>query len=619
MTTQSLFWPSPSPPKSPRPRAERLLPVPCLLLSCLLLNGCPPTHHSLTIPELQGADHRSPVEGKNVEVGGVVTAVDASEEGGGFWVQDPAGDGDLATSDGVFVESAGLRERPEVGDRVLVRGRVLESGREGDLTVTSVAAEGMTIEASGQVLPEPVVLGAAGRRPPNRLIDDDGLSSFDPEKDGIDFYESLEGMRVVVQEAVVVGPTTRHGEWVVVGDAGADASVRTPRGGLALRPEDPNPERILMASRLLPAAPSVTVGSAFAGSISGVLDYTFGNFKVQPSELPEIAAAGPPMEETSLRPEDGLLTVASFNILNLSAVSEPERITRVAEVIATDMAGPDLIGLQEVQDANGPEDDGTVDAGPTLDALAAAIREAGGPAYEHCQIDPLDGADGGQPGGNIRVAFLYNPLRVEFSGRPESGAGLRVETRAGRPRLAANPGRIEPEHPAFERSRKTLAAEFGFAGEAVFLAVAHFRSKGGDDGLMGAHQPPEQHSEEQRMGQAESLRRFMDRMTELDPRAHLVVLGDLNEHEFRAPVQHLLAPGWRNLIEDIPREDRYTFNYQGNSQVLDHIIVSPALAERSPEVDIVHVNADFNHDGRSSDHDPIVARFDFRGGTHSGS
>lgn len=584
-----------------------------------MLSGCPTSYRSLTIPEIQGAGHRSPVEGETVEAGGVVTAVDASEEGGGFWLQDPEGDGDLATSDGVFVESAGLSERPSPGDRVLVRGRVLESGREGDLTVTSLAAVGITVEASEQALPEPVVLGVAGRQPPNQVIDDDGLSSFDPESDGIDFYESLEGMRVVVHEAVVVGPTTRHGEWVVVGDGGADASVRTPRGGLALRPEDANPERILLASRLLPAAPSVAVGATFGGPISGVLDYTFGNFKVLPSELPESIDAGPAMEETALRPEEGRLTVASFNILNLSAASEPERITRVAEVIARDMAGPDLIGLQEVQDANGPEDDGTVDAGPTLDALAAAIREAGGPSYEHCQIDPVDGADGGQPGGNIRVAFLYNPARVEFSGRPGSGAELRVEAKAGRPRLATNPGRIEPEHPAFERSRKTLAAEFTFAGETIFLAVAHFRSKGGDDGLMGAHQPPQQHSEEQRMGQAESLRRFMDQMLELDPRAHMVVLGDLNEHEFRAPVQHLLAPGWRNLIEDIPREDRYTFNYQGNSQVLDHIIVSPALAERLPEVDIVHVNADFAYDGRSSDHDPIVARFALRGGTQGGS
>ena len=66
---------------------------------------------------------------------------------------------------------------------------------------------------------------------------------FDPDTDGLDFYESLEGMRVQLDNAVAVGPTeTDFGETPVIGDDSANASVRTSRGGILLRPNDGNPD-----------------------------------------------------------------------------------------------------------------------------------------------------------------------------------------------------------------------------------------------------------------------------------------------------------------------------------------------------------------------------------------
>ena len=63
-------------------------------------------------------------------------------------------------------------------------------------------------------------------------------------------------------------------------------------------------------------------------------------------------------------------------------------------------------------------------------------------------------------------------------------------------------------------------------------------------------------------------------------------------------------------MERVPVEDRYSFIFQGFSQTLDHILVSPALA-RGAEVDMVHVSADFPVAERASDHDPVVARISF--------
>ena len=104
--------------------------------------------------------------------------------------------------------------------------------------------------SSGNPLPAPTVVGIGGRVPPATVIDDDATGdvetsgSFDPRMDGIDFYESLEAMRVRLNNAVAVGPRSAFGEIPVVGDRGDRAGLRTARGGVIVRPNDFNPERI---------------------------------------------------------------------------------------------------------------------------------------------------------------------------------------------------------------------------------------------------------------------------------------------------------------------------------------------------------------------------------------
>jgi hypothetical protein len=59
----------------------------------------------------------------------------------------------------------------------------------------------------------------------------------------------------------------------------------------------------------------------------------------------------------------------------------------------------------------------------------------------------------------------------------------------------------------------------------------------------------------------------------------------------------------------VPPEDRYSYNYEGNSQTLDHVFVSPTL-RGSAELEVVHLNTDFPAlpGLTASDHDPLVAR-----------
>jgi predicted extracellular nuclease len=110
------------------------------------------------------------------------------------------------------------------------------------------------------------------------------------------------------------------------------------------------------------------------------------------------------------------------------------------------LASADIIAVEEVQDNDGATDDGVVAADQTISKLTAAVVAAGGPHYDSREIDPVNDQDGGQPGGNIRVVFLYNPAVVTFvdAGAPtvnRSTTGTQVTKKKGEPALSLSPGR----------------------------------------------------------------------------------------------------------------------------------------------------------------------------------
>ena len=580
------------------------------------------------IHDVQGAQHLSPYEGQRVEnVYGIVTVTDRR----GFWMQTPDVDVDAddATSEGVYVY-VGSTPTVAKGDEVLVTADVTEyypGGYDtGNLSITELSHPSIITLSQGNPLPSPTILGDGGRIPPNTIIENDATGDvnatgiFDPNEDGIDFYESVEGMLVQINNAVAVAPTSKYGEIAVVGDDGAHAGVRTYRGGLALRPDDANPERIILDDALYADEPQVLPGDRFQGPIVGVMHYSYGNFKVlNPDPLPPVDPSGLGKEYT--KPTYGQLSVATFNLENLDPGDPADKFNGLATVIVQHMRSPDIIGVEEVQDNSGPTDDGTVDASVTFQMLIDAIQAAGGPAYEFRQINPLNNADGGQPGANIRVGFLFRPDRVTFVDRlgGDATTPTDVQMMPGGPALTLSPGRVAPNDPAFsedpnlgyENTRKSLAGEFIFQGYKVFVIVNHFKSKGGDDPLFGRVQPPEQVTLAQRKAQAQAINDFASKILSLDPNANVVVLGDLNDFDFSDTLKALQGDNLTNLVNDLPREDRYSFIYNGNSQMLDHILVSANMLAHKTRIDAVHVDSEFPVDERASDHDPVLATFDF--------
>src|SRR6185436_7393451 len=225
---------------------------------------------------------------------------------------------------------------------------------------------------------------------------------------------------------------------------------------------------------------------------------------------------------------------------------EPDtKYNTLARMIVDNLAAPDIVGLEEIQDKNGAvggTSSPVVDANVTLDRLVAAIQLAGGPTYAYRQINPVAHQDGGEPGGNIRVGFLFRTDRgLAFVDRPggNSTTPTAVVDNGGEPQLSLSPGRIDPTNSAFNSSRKPLAGEFTFNGHHFFAVTNHFNSKGGDQPLFGRFQPPTLVSETQRLQQAAIVNDFADDILAVDPNAEIIVLGDLNDFEFSAPVQTL--------------------------------------------------------------------------------
>ena len=389
-------------------------------------------------------------------VEGVVTAR-RTAGGRGVWIQDPTPDTDLEDlrrrvrlpqrrpGDADRRSGAGQRH----GERVPRRRGSRQSDRHPDLVLERQRDHPL----ERNPLPAATVLGLGGRIPPTENIDDDGAGSvetggtFDPANDAIDFYESLEGLILQVNDGAVVGATRSFGEITLLPDAGTWATgQRTPRGGILLGGYvDPNPERIIVDDEILrdiapaprpaKAMPDMNVGDSLTSPVVGPLDYSFSNYKIQATVTPSFSSAGLIRETTS--------GATDHQVAWRRQRREPRRDRPAVQV-----RPPRPADREQPPVARHPRHRG----GPGqrrhhgrrrqcgrgrhrgLDAPGQAIRPTVGPTYAHRQIDPVDDAEGGAPGGKIRVG-----LPVPNRSRMSSSSTGPVEIPGPRRRSSTHP------------------------------------------------------------------------------------------------------------------------------------------------------------------------------------
>jgi VCBS repeat-containing protein len=538
--------------------------------------------------EVQGAGLVSDYVGQRVTTTGIVTAVGNS----GFYIQDAAGDGNANTSDALFVATAS-KASLLVGDSVTVSGTIAEAGGSGALTVTQFAAGAtVTLGTHSNTLPTAVLIGHDGLHPPTSIIDNDHLTTSDPTTDGIDFFETLEGMRVTIQAPQVVARTDTSETWVVASH-GQDATGMNAAGGITVSAGDFNPEKILID-------PTSDVSSAFSGTFSqgdqladvtGILTYGTSSsndvgYKVIPTSAAVLTNDITLMPEvTSLMGDATHLTIASFNMENADVGDGQAKFTLIAQNVVINLKAPDIIFAQEIQDADGAGTGTDYSGIATANAVINAIIAQGGPTYTYVEVAPTaNNTTGGEPGGNIRPGYFYNAARVDY--------------------VAGSASQITGA--AYDGSRKPLVAQFVFNGETITAIDVHATSRLGSDSLFGSYQPPLDGGDGSRTAQAQGVADYVHGLLQTNPNANVVVGGDFNGFYFEPAFTTLYNAGLTNLNSLIAVEERYSYLYNGNLEQIDNLLASAALMDGA-QFDAVHINTlKATTDAMATDHDQVV-------------
>lgn len=545
------------------------------------------------IHRIQGPGLFSPLNGQEVTTRGVVTGQTRK----GFFVQDPDGDVEDEASHGIFVYER--RRRPPAGSLVEVFGRAIDHVPDENARPTTQIEERATrvLQERGPRI-DPVWLTAE-----RVLVSHDELTAY---------LNGLEGMLVGVPAgSTFVAPSNLYGDYVVVPP---DAPLaRTRQGGVLIDPRDPG--RWLPGFRVLDYAdaPRVHVGSELLEPVIGPLNFRVASYQIATEGPVRVKPSSVELQPTFLRGEGSFVTVLTLNGFNLDAhlersdrVKDPRRdidddmargrFDGLARAIVREAGSPDIVALQEIQDDDGAELSAVVSAERTLRGLIDAVRRAAGPAYEWADIAPVEGADGGQPGGNIRNAFLYQPQRVSL--------------------VDGSLQRLGDGADDFADSRKPLVARFrvrGHPGELEVINV-HLASKRHQNGLFAPEQPGFDSRLSLRVRQAERIGHRMARLREQG--VDYYVTGDFNDYEFSETLRALVGDHSTNLVLRVPAPMRFDYNHRGLSQALMHgVVANRQLDGRTAEYEILHANALLGArpgqpGGKPSDHAYVIARLE---------
>lgn len=546
-----------------------------------------------SIHNIQGSGLYSPLAEQRVSTTGVVTG----ETRKGFFIQDHHGDLNDLESHGIFVFSP--RKKPRVGNFVEVTGTVYDYLQidHGRPTTQLVAENTRILDRVGPLIS------------PFWLTADKVL--VPPEELAV-LLNSLEGMLVGIPSgATFTAPSNPFGDYVLL-PPDSDLT-RTKQGGVLIDPEQPL--RWLPSFRITDysKAPTINVGSELLEPVTGPLNFRVASYQIAAKGPLKYRPAAVRSIPTTLRHSPTKVTILTLNGFNLdphredpSMVKDPQRdvdddiragrFMSLGRAVARDAKSPSIVALQEIQDSDGAELTDNVDANKTYAVLIAAIKQAGGPDYRWLDIPPESEADGGQPGGNIRNAFLYDPDQLEY-----------VENSLKR---------LGQESPAFVDSRKPLAARFRLkngTGELEVINV-HLASKRHQYGLFAPESPGHDPRLSIRVEQAELIGRHIARLREKE--IDYYVTGDFNDFEFSETLLALTGDHSTNLVNLLPEELRYDYNHRGISQALMHgVVANRQLEGRKVEYEILPANALTGvRPGRElnkpSDHAYVIARLE---------
>ncbi|MGY1809943.1 ExeM/NucH family extracellular endonuclease [Blastococcus sp. SYSU D00669] len=545
---------------------------------------------TVTIGSVQGPADASLRDGQTVTVAG--TVVGDLQEGGfaGVHVQD-GGDGDDATSDGIFVYGSSLPPL-ELGDSVVVRGTVDEYNGLTELTAPTAVACGTA------ALPEAAVLP---------------LPSTDAER------EAFEGMLVAPSETLTVTEVfdlTSYGELLLAsggrllapteaaepGDPARRVAEENARRSIVLddgRTTDLSPDDapLLEPPYLEPGGPVRVGDTAVLEPV--VLSYGFGNWRLQPADG---TAEGATFEATNPRPAapaeiEGALRIADFNVLNYfvdfpsehgddarGAPDAEELAEQQAKIVAAITAlDADVITLHEIENSAVLTPDTPYRA---VETLLAAVEAADGHDWDFVRAH--------EDTDVITNAIVYRTDRVTAVGEPVVPADLT----------------------AFANARTPIAQTFSYDDEVFSVIANHLKSKGsactaGNDTSVGG--PGNCNAD--RVRQAEVLVDLAATVAGTAGDDDVLLTGDFNSYRFEDPLDVLREAGFQEV--DTP--GRHTYVFDGGSGSLDHVFASPSMFPKVTGHTIWDTNAVESYAYQYDGYEPLFAPDPYRASDHNPS
>lgn len=599
------------------------------------------------INAIQGAGDVSPRERDHVRVTGIVTARIRN----GFFVQTPDDkvDADPTTSEAIFVftqtEPGG---EASIGNSVSVSGIVDEFRPRAEpksLPITQIKMQKdrdrIQVISKTNVLPKAIVL-TAGDFAANKTYQ----------------LEKYESMRVAVPELTVVSPTngrvdnknnTSVSDGVFYGVLkGLDKPFREPGYDVydylfmdekernELRKKTPklllfdaNPQRLRIESAAQLGAQAINVPAHLdLKNVTGVMYYGYQCYSILIDVDTRPSVLGGYPKQINMPPVgERQFSVAAMNVENLfddqddpdikedivTTESFNARLKKISTAVRVVMQSPDVIGVVEAESL------------PVLKRLADKINsdtETSGkpnPKYEAYLID-------GNDGRGIDVGFLVKSSRIKVVEVKQFGKEIKYK----------NPDRDEDN---FLNDRPPLMLRASITDAKTNLpfeftvVVNHLKS------FLGYDDPKQMANVRlKKKMQAEFLAKFVQERQKADAKEKIILVGDFNAYQFNDgivdmigtikgkpaskdevlnPSDDVVEPDMINLVDLIAAEQRYSYRFDGNAQVLDHVIITKSLMNHVRGFGYARVNADFPESFRAddtraerySDHDAPVAYF----------
>jgi uncharacterized protein len=538
---------------------------------------------TVSISNINGLTHVSPYRNLPVKTSGIVTAKRSS----GFYIQD--GINNSLGSCGLYVytgTTSSYLSMVTVGDLITITGTVSEYGFTNALTTTElISIASLTIQSSNNPLPPAINIGKDFNNVPSLQIDNNNINDFDPSNSALDFWENYESMIVKLDKPRIVGAQKAYNEFSLAVDVDNPTRVYTKYGGVILNKDNRNPDIISATNSIMASDPIFNTfypGDSIS-SITGIVSYDYGYFKLLPRTLGDFGVVTTGEISTDLnnvkgtsnppayRAKEALnalayphLSIATTNQFNLSVKANE---SRVSDYIRINVRSPEIIFMQEIQDDSGQTNNGIVSSDNNLNFFVGLLNDTKYNSYStrnygYVYVAPDNNQDGGVPGGNIRNVIVYNTLNLEVLEYKRIG--------------------LASETDAFASSRKPLYVKIRYnpSNEIYHLINVHHNSKSGDSSPWGSLQPAVQFSLAKRISQNTYIKNWI--LANLDKsNDNIIIAGDFNDYEWSDSIKVLDDNTenrfMKNLTNDIPENERYSYYFNGAYQTIDHIVVSEKI------------------------------------------